>query len=75
MNIEKALNTSCFIYFYENDGLGAGRLSRKPRPVQRFERLGAPMVSETSCFTRFLRIMSVSLPLCLLLLLTKTLCF
>ncbi len=38
----------------KTDGLGAGRRSRKPRPVRRFERFGEPMVSETSCFTRFL---------------------
>ena len=38
----------------KNDGLGAGRRSRKPRSVRRVERFSKPMVSETSCFTRFL---------------------
>ena len=43
----------------KSDGLGAGRLSRKPRPVRRFERFGAPMVSETSCFIKLLRFVGV----------------
>ncbi len=43
----------------KSDGLGAGRLSRKPRPVRRFERFGAPMVSEISCFTKLLRFVGV----------------
>ncbi len=59
----------------KSDGLGAGRLSRKPRPVRRVERFGAPMVSETSCFTRFLRTMTFSVQFVFVILLAKTLFF
>ena len=48
----------------KRDGLGAGRLLRKPPPVRCFERFGAPMVSATSCFTSFVRNMTLSVPLC-----------
>ena len=43
----------------KSGGLGAGRLSRKPRPVRGFERFSAPMVSEISCFTQLLRFVGV----------------
>ena len=43
----------------KSDGLCAGRLSRKPHHVRCFERLGAPMVSDTSCFTKLLRFVGV----------------
>ncbi len=55
--ILKKRRTRCVLgVSMQTDGLGAGRRSRKPRPVRRFERLGEPMVSEISWFTRFLKV-------------------
>ncbi len=39
----------------KDECLGAGRLSRKPCPVRRFERIGGTSGAKTSCFTKILR--------------------
>ena len=46
----------------KNDGLGAGRRSRKPRPVQCFERFGKTGGLENIVFYKFMWIMVVSVP-------------
>ena len=74
MDFDKNIERDMIYRLLKNDGLGAGRRSRKPRPVRRFERCGEPMVSETSCLTRFLEINMVSVQAFYVFLLAKTLC-
>ena len=59
----------------KSHGLGADRHSRKPRSVRRFERFCNTTSIDDPCFTRFLLIMMVSVPVFLCLLLAKTVVF